>query len=494
MNTELDKAVDLMRIINSTKIDGRPIYEFFSLNGNSIWSFHQIYIWDNIYSGFSNSANETKDDVRCQKFRAFALHVAAILISFFSFLIILIRRPRVLLYTVDIVAGNFKNDPRIEQVYKYFNVHKISYAELVHTRLSSSFIKNFFKRRRPVIYLEAIDYLMPLARTCGYQDYFSKISDQDLGQNEIPQNFKTDLEFIIKTSANRSESSIFKIKVFSKLFAWLRPKVLVTIDDSRHFYEMLSVAKDLKIKTVSLQHARFNKHIPDWAYYGIPASSCVVPDKYIVWNEYWKNRLIALSPVFAHFKDRIIVGGRPHADRRGLTIVNQTKDNVLTILIPHEVNGDRYAILDYVRSFLSCPSTRIFYLLRRDLSSDKQLRGIPKEIIENTGRFKVVYELTPEIMAEVDLVAGTHSTFLYEIITTERPVAILKNTGTTQAGDLVEGGMANYLDLNAPDICHQLNRLASVNKDELVRRRKILEVKVPIFETFDSIFSPLIKK
>lgn len=494
MNTGLDKAIGLLKIVNSTKINSRPVYELFSLNGYSLWGFFQNHIWEYILSGPPSTANGVKDNTWRQNFRVFVLRISAITISLLSFFIILIRRPRVFIFTGDIVIGNFKNDPRIEQVYKYLNARKISYAELVHTRLSSSFVKNFFKRRRPVIYLEAIDHLMSLARIFGYRSYFSEINEQDIEQNDAPEDFKDNLKIIIWTCSQRSERLVFKIKVLSKILSWLGPKALVMIDDMRYYHEVIVASRDAKIETISLQHARFNKYIPEWTYYGIPPSLCAVPDKCIVWNDFWKNRLIALSPVFAHFRDRIIVGGRPHAERRGMTIARQTQDDVLTMLIPHEVRGDREAILNYIRSFLFCPNTRIFYLLRRDLSSSKQLREIPREIMGNTDRFKVVYELTPEITSEADLVAGTQSTLLYEMITIEKPVAIMRNTGMTQASDLIESGMAGYLDLNAPDICHQLNHLASVSREELVRRRKILEVKVPIFETFDSIFSPLIRK
>ncbi len=84
--------------------------------------------------------------------------------------------------------------------------------------------------------------------------------------------------------------------VYYKIFKFLKIKKFIMIDDYREIQIFINICKKLNIKSIGYMHSRFSKYRVSLKY------DCF--DKYIVWTDYFKKKLIKINP---RYKNKILI-------------------------------------------------------------------------------------------------------------------------------------------------------------------------------------------
>lgn len=364
-----------------------------------------------------------------------------IIISWISILIVSISKPQILLYSVDIVNGKYKCDGRIEEIYGFLKKDDISFFEIIHICAGWGFIINFLKRFRPIFYLESIDTLYKLRHP------LTKIDKHN-----------------------------FRVTILYKILKWLRPKQVWSIDDYReHQLSLLIAGQKHLIPQYMFQHGRFNKHnnIPD----------SIIPTKYVVWNEYWRDKLLALSSKFNVNQNNIIIGGKPSQTKQE-SINEPTKDDIVNVLFPYEPVADSKIINQYITACANCPNVKVIMKLRNDMSINAQIKEAGIDNLIEQKLLKITTNID-DILPSVDIVLGSYSTMLYELAGLGKAIGVL-SMPHTQADDLVEDGIAKYVEIE--NICNTITQLANIPRQTLHEHAKRFNIDRDIKETLKDIY------
>jgi len=103
--------------------------------------------------------------------------------------------------------------------------------------------------------------------------------------NDIKKLFGVDIDlyFIIK-----DKIKLYKVyyKFYYKLLSHLKPKQIYMVVCYSYPW-LVQVAKDLNIEVIELQHGAFSKYHLGYSYHNNSVN--YYPDKFLVWNNYWKN-------------------------------------------------------------------------------------------------------------------------------------------------------------------------------------------------------------
>jgi len=80
-------------------------------------------------------------------------------------------------------------------------------------------------------------------------------------------------------------------KLYKKLLEKIQPKHIYLVVSYGGLGSLIKAAKDLDIETIEFQHGNFSKYHFGY-YFGEDKKKLdYFPDKFYVWNEYWKNRI-----------------------------------------------------------------------------------------------------------------------------------------------------------------------------------------------------------
>jgi len=127
----------------------------------------------------------------------------ALFVTIISLLFSVISRPKISLYTVDKINGKYKNDFRLDSLYEALHESKVRYFEVVHTILGKRTVANFFKRLRPVIFLETIDFLFsPFV-------HFQKIKFARIAKSLSVEGFTREEAYLLRILISKYSSFVF---------------------------------------------------------------------------------------------------------------------------------------------------------------------------------------------------------------------------------------------------------------------------------------------
>jgi hypothetical protein len=187
-----------------------------------------------------------------------------------------------------------------------------------------------------------------------------------------------------------------------------------------------------------------------------------------VWSRYWKEELLSLGTYFP--EESIVVGGAKAPAAAVATAPGRAPGRGVTVLIPFETDAPHREVADYVREMVRCPAVSVILKLRPDVPPEEQLRqyGFDRSwgvatVTDNSQALRIT-----------DLVAGTYSTFLYDMVLEGKPVCLFK-TSLDYGESMVVNGLASRLDRDAPDLCGQIRAAVDTPTESLEARRQRLQ-------------------
>jgi len=467
MEPDIDLAysLDFLERLNLLEVDGVPLGKRTIFGKYAVWQFFQMDILYNQFNPFTQRQAESADSkVAPTPYTRIGIFLPFFaLLSFFSIVWWFLSRPKVIVYSVDKVSSKKRqSDFRLEKIYEFLYTHEISYGEIFHSLLGRGGWNNFTARKRPGIYIEAIDALYNLTRIFK-EDPVPEYGSSLMGFTEEEQKI---VRTIIPQYLKFIERAEFRVRFFEMAFKIVRPKSFWLIDDTRNYNELILGAQRAGVSTYAFQHGHYTKyHVGFLNVKGI-SGEIVRPDRLYVWSEYWKEELIRLNTYFT--PEELHIGGDPRQEQvvpRG----EGEDDGVLSILYPYEIDGYKQEVAEHFEHLLSCPNVHIYFKLRQDIGRELQFREYDIHRFEGK-RFHVV-TYTDDIEHLIDIVAGTYSTFLYHMVEKQIPVILLKT-----ASDFGEGLLINKLaeEVGKNVSCEEIEKIAQTSLETLQDRHKRL--------------------
>lgn len=447
-NIDYKYSLELLEKINSINIRGKNISEHFLFEDYNFWQSSQ----QNIFSRCKNFSKSKKNNLNKKEsiFNKIFLYSSfsfGILYSSISFLAAFIFRKNVLVFSPDKVSGKYKNDKRIEKIYDYLENNNISYLESFHTLFGRDFIKNIFTRFRPAFYSESFCFLKSKKiddLDIKYEDYFNSKEEIDLAEK------------VIKEISTEKENLELKINLYKIIFKFLKIKKVLMIDDVRYFAPICIAAEMVGVKTYAFQHGHFTKYHVGWINKtNLDSNKHKVPrpDKLVVWSDYWKKELISLNTYFKENELEV-------ASQNEIEFKTQNKNNdSLGILIPYETDAPKKEIKELILKLKECNSVKVFLKTRPDMSIEKQLKEYDLKEYEDV----FVIEDLNKVFERINLVIGTYSTLLYDLIAYDIPISIFKTDSIDYGHGMVKNNLADFVSLD--NLCQSVSDISGLKKE-----------------------------
>ncbi len=477
MKENLPRALELLKKMNGLKTAaGKPIYETRMFAGKSTWAFHQHFIFSNylrqyvIYEpiieflrgrDFSevllsenlgglgkilklSGVRVAESQKKAGRFpgkvllSALAAKTFSAFITIAAFLKLFFGRTRLLVYTPDKYSKH-DCDFRFAAVYDYLRKNKINFVEVFHTLLGKEFYANFFKRKRPAIYLEALTFPFFLDNNFDA----ARIDLSPIAEHNRPY-----FKFLLAAIDKRAQISIRLAKVLSWLLKLTGVKKIIAVDDMRFTNELVIAGRLNNMEVLAFQHGAFIKYLVGFMDYGIPRELSLAFDKLFVWNEYWKRVLLDFSSKYD--EKNVEIGGllRELPEILYQKKVSKVAEIVqVNLLVPYEgmvgPTSTMKEIKAFIEKFLSL-GMKIFFKVRQDVGIDEQLKNYG---LSNQDKVEVVKEMDEKTLAQIDAVVGSYSTFLNEMLFYDKPVFLMK-TSFDMGHRLVDDNLAILLPEN----------------------------------------------
>jgi hypothetical protein len=369
----------------------------------------------------------------------------------------------------------------MENLYGWLFGHDKEFAEASHTLFGPGFVTDALRRHRPVLYLEAIDVLYKLLVNLRLVRP-SRISFSDMDFAAAGDDAEL-FSGMARKCVSWTGRSRFRIRFFRSLLPITGIKVLLAASDTRNYSELVAACNDLGIKTYGFQSGNLNKYDVGYLDYGAAEGRLMKPQVLFVETAYWKRELLRLGTYFP--ESELEVGGNMKEDYRPEPDPLQGAGGPLTVLIPYETFAPKHEIVAYIRKLLACPGLSVVFKFRADRDLAAQAREYGLEGL--SGNLTLITRLSE--ISGFDVVAGTYSTFLYEMVGRCKPVAYLKTSFDLGEGLLING-LAQELSNEDPDFEGTLERLRSISPETLrERKEKLFAGAVSLAKTLGSILS-----
>jgi len=441
----LQEALMRIRNIHSATVNGEKVEDARVLG---TFNFNPYFDTAYVFSQTNKPKIGTMDKRAVSKWNT----VNMLLVSSIAFVASFIKRPAALVYSVDRVSSEDRDhDFRMDTVYAFLRANHVSFLEVLHTLVHQNFRSNLRIRKRYAIYAQAIEVISKALALVSYS------------HNHQPK-IEGDPE-IVHAVTHRVKSSIeigIAIRIWKVVLRLLKPRVLLMIDDMRHSLVITAAAELLDIPTYWVQHGHYTKY--HLGYLGDEESHPPMPTGVLVWSEYWKIELRKLGTYIPD--DRILVAGfkEPLPE---LVSGPRTQQRALGVLLPYEAVANKDEVKVYIAELLQDEAVTIYFKVRKDMSYDQQLQEYGLKVSSQI----ICIDDHRIHLDSIDVVIGTYSTYLYDMIPYGIPVVQLVTT--SEYGErMSENGLATQVARTCKEgVVEQVRRAAGISQVEREKRR-----------------------
>lgn len=264
---------------------------------------------------------------------------------------------------------------------------------------------------------------------------------------------------------------------------WLRQlgaRVFYGFDDvNTYIFPLLYAARSLGLFTLGHQHGAYIKRHAGYTMPGLPDRSFVWFDRVLVWGAYWRDKMIRDARVHP---PEIWVRGSNKLKHTYTPSRGQSSGAApSSILIPYEFLADTGTIGKFIQRFVESGYT-VWFRPRPDEPVNTQLDAylLPEE---TRGKLRLAQgPLNDELLSKIDIVAGTMTTLVYELLPAGKIIWYL-DTPYRHLQDLVDEGLAHRiqleeiqapgqmpLDLTTPTVASAKSFFGSATLEEMLQK------------------------
>jgi hypothetical protein len=385
---------------------------------------------------------------------------ALLLLSLFSLALFRIFRRDTLLFIIDQISPGLRRDFRFAPLYAELDRRRFRFAEYAHSTSPVSALKNFFRRGRPVFFVESADFW---ARISGERVATPVWNPAPAGSPALEERA---LRALVPSVLEGCAQSAARQRMLRRALRFQRVRRALIFDDNRHNHELVAACRLLGIPVLGFQHGVFNKFHAGLMAYGFAGARRHGFDRYGVWSPLFRDRLLRDGAL--HTEERIFVSGPVRPPTENVPRAGRTgaQGGRIRVLVVSEPLARKREVAPYLQTLLADPQFEICLKLRPG-ESDRSLEEyhLPKDRVRliRTG---TVYEA----FARTDAAIGTYSTVLYEAALAGLPIVWLKTT-RAYGRELAEEHLAERAD-RPEDLPAVLRRAAALSAEERRKRRE----------------------
>lgn len=482
-------SLEVLKKINSTRLDGEPLINSFFIGPYNIWHTFQARLFVLIQEHDFEKEDAVLHASSRSEMRWFLAGMTAVCTSAWAFLVLIVGRKKVLLYSVDKAHSRFGSDTRLDHLYEALRRNNEPFMECFHTTLGRDFRHNIAKRKRLALYLESFDFIYELLTKLHLVRPSHGIARERLDLSD----FKDERErafamALIEAFVCRVDTFKFQTALLSRLLRLTAVTHLVGIDDPRAYFELLLACKENAIKSFVFQHGSITKYHIGWLRAEGATGLVIKPDTLFVWSDFWKQELVRLGTYYA--ENEIAVSGStlPIEGGQGEFVAHKG----ISILIPYERAASKGEVKQYIEKFIAC-GAKVFFKARPGADHASQLREYSLEN-NNWGERFIAIDSLDNTLDKIDFIAGTYSTLLYDMVA-HKKLVILMNTSSDYGEGLLANDLVESLDMQ-DNVCDKLHSFLEVPRATLEERSKRLFESggKSMRETLDSLLGEIRKR
>jgi len=133
------------------------------------------------------------------------------------------------------------------------------------------------------------------------------------------------------------------------------------------------------------------------------------------------------------------------------------------ILIPYEFLSDSIKVGEYIKKFVKA-GFKVLFKPRTDDLLQNQLESY--HLDEFKDKIEIIDVLTAETMAEIDVIAGTMTTLLFDLLPYNKPIWILESSFRLMY-DMVEDGFARLITES------DMQRIDEIFEEEISKEKMV---------------------
>ncbi len=260
-------------------------------------------------------------------------------------------------------------------------------------------------------------------------------------------------------------------KEFIFLFGGIKLPLLVGMDDCMYSFPYLIAAKKNNIRTIGIQHTRYCKGQIEYCSHG--GEFDLWFDILLVWGSYWKKKFLENNHVFQ--SSNIFICSNKH--RYDYSKLESEEGRPIGVLVPYEFLTDTKRVGDYIRIFLDFGCT-VYFKPRSDEPILDQIASY--HLDEYESKVSILLDVGPKSMANIDIIVGTWSTLMYDLVPYDKEMWVLE-TAVTMLDEMVQDGYAKKVRFNncREELIKFSNKVKGEfkkNDDELFGSEKISDV------------------
>jgi hypothetical protein len=219
-----------------------------------------------------------------------------------------------------------------------------------------------------------------------------------------------------------------------------RPRLLFGLDDHQEIHPLLYACRELGVPTIGYQFSMYARRQAAYVLERWEPDSYSGFDHVIVWGDYWEDKVRKYSD--AHPEGYFLPGSNKH--RYGYRRLESERFDTRNILIPYEFWGNTRRIGEYMVKLMDL-GFRVYFKFKPDERPERQLEcyRLPPEY---AARLVQVFDISDELMAEINIVAGGMTTLLYDLLPYGKHTWVLE-TEFRLLEDMVEDGLARKVDM-----------------------------------------------
>jgi hypothetical protein len=466
MSPNYKKSLGLTNLFNQAIKQADLSGDFYYGKYNLLASM-QMSVFSDIKTFTANGGIEIKiNESLQQKVQVNILQIILVIISLLSFLVYLFKKPKLLLYSIDLTSHKkYKRDGRVAEMYDYVYTNKIKNLEIMHTIVSVKTLQNFWIRKSPVIYLESVNYISSLfTKKINEKVLQEKVSkfNLSLDKNSSENNLsftKSEIKFLQNLFIkyiNKAQQIRVSTKIWRFIFSNFKLKKMWGIEDVRYIWEMLLGLDSSDVKSQIFQHGHYTKYHIGFLAGDFDKSEIIKSSEIIVWNKYWKEELLRLGSIWN--EGEIVIGGEKESVKNFIekNILNDgAKNKSRNILIPFETDAPKDEVKNCIDKFIN-EEHKVYFKLRRDWTREKSLKLY--NLKDDVNLICIFDE--KDILSSIDAIAGVYSTYLYDMMYLGVPVLYL-DTSMDYGEAMIVNGLALKFNLE-DDLRDKIDEYAKI--------------------------------
>ncbi len=370
-----------------------------------------------------------------------------IIITLISVPVLMVKRHQLMVFIGDRFGKSLDHDTRMQFVYEELRKKNISFVEFARSLQPwKIIIEHAWKRRRPIIYSEAVTFIGRfLSVISGGQVRAKRRFDAKV------INLETDPEKRFKTMISTQYllgvyDDVWAIRIMKLILRAIGVKSAIIIVATERNFHLVLGCKLNGIPTTGILHgvASRNYNVYDFmpAFDGVKTLSV---DKYGLWSQWWKEYYLKNSN--AYNPEQLFISGpmRPIQESSlGPSRIRSNGAQKVKVLLVSEIVAVPTEVTPYLDYLLKTEGILVFIKFRPqgDIFED-WLKDNRSDILDKIGENRILKGSMYEAIELCDVVVGSQSTGVIESTLQLKPFVLFN---TEKWGD--------YYDMRLSDSKH----------------------------------------